>query len=99
MTENALPGPDHWVDCRCCGRAFPAENVVRFTFRPQEALCVSCVNWLHDLSRPIARRLYPIWRLPSRIRTRMGGKDTSHPDEAQYAADSLYRTGNDSRAA
>jgi hypothetical protein len=42
--------------------------MVRLHNHPDEALCVGCVAWLYDRSRPIARKLYPIWHLPARIR-------------------------------
>jgi hypothetical protein len=42
--------------------------MVRFEYHPADALCVACVSWLYDRSRPIVRRLYPFWRLPVRIR-------------------------------
>lgn len=45
-------------------------NVVRFYDHPGDALCVICVEWLHSRSRPIVRRLYPIWQVPALIRVR-----------------------------
>ncbi len=45
-------------------------NVVRFYDHPDDALCVICVEWLHGRSRPIVRRLYPMWQVPARIRVR-----------------------------
>lgn len=72
MTDKA-PASDTWLACHCCAKSFPAENVVRFHNHPEDALCVSCVEWLHNRSRPIARRLSPLWpgwQLPARIRAR-----------------------------
>ena len=71
LTDYPPPGAGEWVACHRCGRLFPAENVVRFCDHPGDALCVSCVEWLHARSRPIVRRLYPIWQLPAYIRARM----------------------------
>jgi len=68
LTENALPATSHWSPCHCCGLHFLAANMVRFEYHPEDALCVACVSWLYDRSRPIVRRLYPLWRLPVRIR-------------------------------
>jgi uncharacterized paraquat-inducible protein A len=59
----------HWVACHCCGKSFPAENLVNFADHPEDGICVVCVEWLHDRSRPIARRLNPIWQLHPRVRT------------------------------
>lgn len=44
--------------------------MVRFYRHPGDAVCVTCVAWLHNRSRPIVRRLNPILHLPARIRTR-----------------------------
>jgi hypothetical protein len=59
----------HWLACRCCGKSFPAENLVQFRDHPEDVICVTCVYWLHGRSKPIARRLYPVWQLPVRVRT------------------------------
>lgn len=71
LTPNAPPGASDWIPCRCCGRSFPADNLVRFYDHPDDGLCVRCVEWLHARSRPIARRLYPMWQLPARVRGRI----------------------------
>ena len=71
VTEHVLPGGGDWAPCHCCGRSYPATNMVRFQYHPDDALCVSCVAWLYDRSRPIARKLYPIWPWLARIRARM----------------------------
>ena len=68
MTESALPATSQWAPCHCCGLHYLAANMVRFECHPADALCVACVSWLYDNSRPIVRRLYPLWRLPVRIR-------------------------------
>jgi len=75
VTDKA-PATGTWLACHCCAKWFPAENVVHFHKHPEDALCVSCVEWLHGQSRSIARRLsplWPIWHLPGRIRTRLAG--------------------------
>ena len=58
-----------WAPCHCCGLHYLASNMVRFECHPDDAVCVACVSWLYDRSRPIVRKLYPLWRLPGRIRT------------------------------
>ena len=70
LTEKRLPGAGDWVRCYCCGRSYLADHMVRFHDHPDDALCVGCVAWLHDRSRPVVRRLYPIWQLPALIRAR-----------------------------
>jgi hypothetical protein len=60
-----------WACCYCCGRSYPTTNMLRFRRHPSDALCVGCVAWLHDCSRPIIRRLYPIWQLPAFVRAWM----------------------------
>jgi hypothetical protein len=65
---NAPSVADEWTSCFCCGRSYPTINMVRFQRHADEALCVGCVAWLHNRSRPIVRKLYPIWQLPARIR-------------------------------
>lgn len=65
---GALPGVGEWASCYCCGRSYPATNMVRFHRHPDDALCVGCVAWLHDCSRPIIRKLRPIWHLPEFVR-------------------------------
>src|SRR5215469_7920479 len=70
LTENAALADSEFVPCHCCGRSFPAPNMVRFDRHPGDAICVTCVAWLHDRSRPIARRLNPILPLAGRIRAR-----------------------------
>jgi hypothetical protein len=62
------PDVGEWDSCYCCGRSYPAINMVRFHRHPGDALCVGCVTWLHGRSRPIIRRLYPIWQLPAFVR-------------------------------
>jgi hypothetical protein len=57
-----------WGACYCCGRSYLTTNMVRFHRHPDDALCVGCVSWLHDCSRPIIRKLYPIWQLPAFVR-------------------------------
>jgi hypothetical protein len=61
---------DEWVPCFCCGRSFAAVNMVSFERHPDHSVCVACTEWLYTRSRPIARRLSPIWKLPARIRSR-----------------------------
>jgi hypothetical protein len=68
MTDNALARIGDWAPCYCCGRSHLAANMVRFMHHPDDALCVACVAWLYDVSRPIVRKLYPLWQLPVRIR-------------------------------
>jgi len=68
MPEDAVPAACGWADCHCCGRSYPAVNMVRFHAHPDDALCVTCVAWLSERSRPIVRRLYPVWQLPARVR-------------------------------
>jgi len=68
MTESTLSGMSEWAACHCCGLHYLAANMVSFEYHPDDALCVACVSWLYDRSRPIVRRLNPIWRLPVRIR-------------------------------
>ena len=70
MTESALTGASDWASCHCCGKYYLAINMVRFEHHPDDALCVTCVAWLYDRSKPIFRKLYPIWELPARIRAR-----------------------------
>lgn len=67
MTDKA-PATRPWLPCHCCGRMFPAENLVNFHDHPDDALCVTCLEWLRSRARPIARRLYPMWQMPARIR-------------------------------
>jgi hypothetical protein len=80
--KQALADGSEWLSCHCCGKVFPAGNMVRFHDYSDDAVCVHCVEWLHVRSRPIVRRLYPIWQLPTRIRAR-----TVRPEN--------YATGND----
>jgi hypothetical protein len=68
LTESASPDASDWSPCHCCGRFYLTANMVRLHSHPDDALCVGCVAWLYDRSRPIVRKLYPIWRLPARIR-------------------------------
>jgi hypothetical protein len=70
MTENALPGVGDWAPCYCCRRSYLAANMVSLCHRSGDVLCVSCVAWLYDRSRPIVRKLHPIWEWPARIRLR-----------------------------
>jgi hypothetical protein len=62
-----------WILCHCCGKTFPAHNVVRFHCHPGDAICVQCAAWLYYRSRPIARRLNPTWHVPARMRPRVKG--------------------------
>jgi hypothetical protein len=62
------PDGDEWASCYCCGRFYLASNMVRFDCHPGDTLCVGCVAWLHDRSRTIIRKLYPIWRWPAFVR-------------------------------
>jgi hypothetical protein len=81
LTENTLPGTSQWAPCHCCGLHYLAADMVRFEYHPDDALCVACVSWLYDCSRPIVRRLYPLWRLPGRIRSwRANGSDGTNTD-------------------
>jgi hypothetical protein len=59
----------HWLACHCCGKSFPAENLVNFLDHPEDVICVGCVEWLRDRSKPIARRLNPLWQVHPRIRS------------------------------
>ena len=68
VTGNASHRASEWIPCYCCGRFFPGTNMVSFHFHPADGLCVRCVEWLYSASRPIVHRLYPIWKLPTRIR-------------------------------
>jgi hypothetical protein len=68
VTESAAPSAGDWAPCRCCGRSYLTTTMVRFQRDPDEALCIGCVSWLHECSRPIARRLYPSWQLPACVR-------------------------------
>ena len=70
LTENVLSGVGDWAPCHCCGRSYLATNLIRFECHPDQGLCVGCVESLYDRSRQIARKLYPIWRLPARGRGR-----------------------------
>jgi hypothetical protein len=65
--------PSACADCHCCGRSFPVENMVAFHHNPGDHVCVTCIDWLDARSRPIARRLWPIWQLPARLRYRVKG--------------------------
>ena len=65
MTENS-PTTSTWLPCHCCGKSFPDENLVHFHEHPEDALCLGCLDWLHNRSRTIARRLNPILKLPAR---------------------------------
>lgn len=71
MTENAPPGVSDWLACRCCNRSYEALNMVRFEHRPWHAICTTCAESLYTRSRPIHRRLHPIWPLAARIRARL----------------------------
>jgi hypothetical protein len=67
-SPGVVPGVGEWASCYCCGRFYPVTRMVRFYRHPDDALCVHCVAWLHDCSRPIIRGLRPIWQLPAFIR-------------------------------
>ena len=68
LAEDAPNGVSEWAPCHCCGLYYMAANMVHLEYHPDDAICVGCVAWLYDCRRPIVRRLYPIWRLPARIR-------------------------------
>jgi hypothetical protein len=68
VTEYLPFGAAEWLPCYCCGRSFESANMVRFRDHPEDGLCVSCVAWLDNASRPIVRRLNPVWKLPAFIR-------------------------------
>jgi hypothetical protein len=68
MTENALTSARDWIPCHCCGRHYLVANMVRFELHPDDAVCIGCVAWLSHRSRPIVRKLHPIWHLSARIR-------------------------------
>jgi hypothetical protein len=68
MTDNT-PGACDWIPCHCCGKTFPDENVVSLQSHPGDAICIDCAAWIYNQSRPIARRLSPVWQLPPRVRT------------------------------
>jgi hypothetical protein len=36
MTETAPPVVDEWVPCHCCGRTYPAADMVRFHSHPED---------------------------------------------------------------
>jgi hypothetical protein len=71
MTENTPLDISHWLACRCCNRSYEALNMVRFDHRPGDAICTTCAEALYSRSRPIHRRLHPIWPLATRIRARL----------------------------
>jgi hypothetical protein len=64
-------GVGEWFPCHCCGRSYEARNMVRFDRHPEHGICVGCAEWLYNRSRPIVRRLHPIWQLPARVRARI----------------------------
>jgi hypothetical protein len=68
-----LPGVGERAGCYCCGRSYPVANMVRFHHHPEDALCVGCVPWLRDSSRPIIRKLQPSWQLPAFVRAWITG--------------------------
>jgi hypothetical protein len=75
VTDEALSA-GAWLACHCCGKHFPAQNVIRFHDHPDDGLCLGCLEWLHNRGRHLARRLNPIWpgwQLPVRIRNRITG--------------------------
>jgi hypothetical protein len=78
LAANTSAAGSEWVACRCCGKLFPAANVVRFRYHLDDAVCVCCVEWLHARSRPIVRRLYPIWQLPARLKFAASSAAGSH---------------------
>jgi len=69
VTDKA-PASCEWLLCHCCGRSFPAGNMVAFHRNPGDRVCVTCAAWLYDRSRPISRRLFPVWRLRARFPSR-----------------------------
>jgi hypothetical protein len=71
MTENAAPRVSDWLACHSCNRSYEAVNMMRFDYHPRDALCVPCAESLYNRSRPIHRRLHPIWPLPARIWARL----------------------------
>ncbi len=88
MTDDTTGSTGEWIRCYCCARSFPVQNVVRFCDHPDDAVCVRCTEWLHAGSRPIARRLHPLWQLASRIRARKTtmSSTSSRTSEASQAA-------------
>jgi hypothetical protein len=92
VTDNESLGGGEWAPCHCCGRSYLTANMVRFQRHPDDAVCINCVSWLHDRSRPIVRKLYPTWQLPARLRALMTpvgsrewtavGKFSKNSDEA-----------------
>ena len=79
MREKFSADASHWIPCHCCGRSYPTENMVRFQRHPGDAVCVACVAWLGACSRPIVRRLYPLWQLPARVRAARTRRRASEP--------------------
>jgi hypothetical protein len=48
-----------------------ATDMLRFHRHPDDALCVGCVAWLHDRSRPTVRKLHPTWQSLAFVRARL----------------------------
>lgn len=71
MTKTTPPDVSDWLACRCCNRSYPALNMIRFECSPGDAICVTCAESLYSQSRPIHRRLHPVWPLVTRIRARL----------------------------
>lgn len=82
MTDTRDGDAREWAPCHCCGKSFPAANVVRFDKHPDDALCVGCAQWLNDRARPIARRNSPLWPRPARIYLRRGRGTTGSDSTA-----------------
>jgi hypothetical protein len=71
VTKTAPPDVSDWLACRCCNRSYQTLDMIRFDYRPGDAICVTCAESLYSQSRPIRRRLHPIWPLAARIRARL----------------------------
>lgn len=86
MTENAPPHVSDWLACHSCNRSYQAVNMMRFDYHPGDALCVTCAESLYNRSRPIHRRLHPIWPLApralARLRPARKRLPPLHPDPA-----------------
>jgi hypothetical protein len=87
-TMDEPNGDAQWLACYCCGLSFVGSNMVAFHCHPDDRICVSCAAWLSSRSRPIARRIYPLWRMPDYFRDwlRRGDRCSSppHRNEARH---------------
>jgi hypothetical protein len=68
LTAATADADDQWLACYCCGLSFVGSNMVAFRCHPEDRVCVGCAAWLSSRSRPIARRIYPLWRMPTYFR-------------------------------